>query len=240
MNLQSLTNDGKKVVNYIWIHREAVLIIIIAILLFFLLHRKPISSTTVVVDPLTLDSLHQQRDLNGKLYAIIAQKIVAMDDQGKIMDSLAKALKLKIKAIDAATIIIHKTDTFFRDTGRVKLVLIGGDTAHIVQKHDAWIDISAYAFLNPKKFFLDSISFKFRDSLYFIETHKTHLFAPTEYQVIVKSANPYIQSIQGASYRVREKQSWLTLILGGGYNLLPVTTWSVGAYIGYPVLSLKR
>lgn len=240
MNLQNLTTSGKKVVNYIWVHREALLIIIIAILLFFLLHRKPIPSTTVVVDPLTLDSLHQQRDLNGKLYAIIEQKIVDGKNQGHLIDSMAKALKIKPKTIDGATIVIHKTDTFFRDTGRVKLVLIGGDTAHVVQKHDAWIDISAYAFLNPKKFGLDSISFKFRDSLYFIETHKTHLFSPTEYQVIVKSANPYIQSIQGASYRVREKQPWLVLIAGGGYNLLPVTTWSVGAYIGYPILSLKR
>lgn len=240
MNLQNLFSDSKKVVNYIWVHREAVLIVMIAILLFLLLHRKPIPSSTVVQDPLTLDSLKQQRDLNGKLYTIIAQKIVESNAQGHLMDSLAKALKLKLKTIDGATIIIHKTDTFFRDTGRIKLVLISGDTAHVVQKHDAWIDISAYAFLNPNKFAKDSISFKFRDSLYFIETHKTHLFTPTEYQMIVKSANPYVQSIQGASYRIREKKPWLTLMVGGGYNLLPVTTWSLGAYIGYPILSLKR
>lgn len=240
MNLSNLGSNIKKVFSYIWLNREAFLIIVIAILLFLLLHHKDIPSTTIVKDPLTLDSLKQQRDINGKLYAIIAQKIVEQNNQGHLIDSLAKVLKLKLKTVDGATIVIHKTDTFFRDTGRVKLVLIGGDTAHVVQKHDAWIDISAYAFLNPNKFGRDSISFKFRDSLYFIETHKTHLFSPTEYQVIVKSANPYIQSIQGASYRVKEKQPWLTLIVGGGYNLLPVTTWSVGAYLGYPILSLKR
>ena len=241
MNLQNLVTSSKNVVNYIWTHREAVMIVIIAILLFFLLHHKPNPEQVIVKDPLTLDSLKQQRDINGKLYAVIAQKIVDERNQGHLIDSMAKALKIKPTTIQGATVVKIVVDTFWRDTGRVKLVLVGGDTAHIVQKHDSWVDIQAYAFLNPAKFGLDKIEFKYRDSLYFIETKKTHLFSPTEYDLIVRSASPYAKTVEGASYKVREKQPWLVLSAGVYYNPF-ATTWKFGPSLnlGYPILSLKK
>lgn len=244
MNLTTVLSSAKKGAAFLWINREIVMGVSIVVLIALLLHRPPtVTNTVKIIDPLTLQQLNEQKDINGKLYVTIQQSILEKNQLGKLADSLAKALKIKPKFIIGATIVKVKIDTQYRDTGSTKIVVVNGDSIHLVQHHDPWLDITAFAYTNPKNWHLDHIDFHLTDSLYFIQTYKAPFLGfigRPIYEVIVKSANQSSHIIAGSSFTVRQKVPWLILGLGGGYQLLPVQSYSLGIYVVTPIISLKR
>ena len=242
MNLTNVNNSIKTGIAFVWKYREGVLIIAIGILIFLLLHKPGVSPSTGT-DPATLQALKETKDKNGKLEVTIQQNQVEKGQLGHTIDSLAAALKIKPKFIQGVTIFITKIDTIFKDTGSVKtkIVIIGQDTVHVVQQHNAWVDISAFAYTNPKKYDLDHINYQSRDSLWVVESYKNKLFKPTEYDITIRSSNPYNHIISGSSVKVREKKPWLVFGAGLMYQPFPVgIPWNVGIFVGYPIFTLKR
>jgi hypothetical protein len=190
----------------------------------------------VVDNPLLLQQIKEMHDINNKLYAQVKVQVLDLQQVKKYNDSLAKALKLKPKYIKGATIFVVKDSIVYRDTGRI--VVINGDSVHKVSHHDQWVDIDAYAY--PKgKFNLDRIEYKSRDSLWLIRTTRTPLFGRPIDNLLIRSSNPNNTIVQGASYQVREKVPWLTVIAGGGYNPFGNKV-VVGVFAGVPIFSLKR
>jgi hypothetical protein len=241
MNLTNINTSVKGVFASIWKYREAFLIAAIAILIYLLVHKSNLPPSATTGDPATLKALKETKDKNGQLEVTISQQLVEKNQLGHTIDSLAKALKIKPRFIQGATIYITKIDTQYRDTGRIKLVVIGKDTVHIVQQHDHWVDISAFAYTNPKYYNLDHIDYQSRDSLWMVESYKNPLFGRPTYDVTLRSSNPYNHIIAGSSIKVREKVPWLVVGAGIMYQPFPVgTPWNVGIFAGYPIFTLKR
>ncbi len=214
MNLKNLVS---KTWTYISEHVKGVLLLLLAIAILYILYRPTKQVTITEKSPISLDSLHQIRDINDHLYAEIQQKTLTELEVTKERDSLAKALRTKPKYIKGEDKITIRRDTVFKDSSKV-VIEPTGDTAYKVEHHDRYTDIVAIAGKNS-----GSIAYSSRDTITRVEIEKTHWFKPTEHTILLNSANPYNTITHGGSFTVKEKTPFLT----------------IGPYIGYDIFSKK-
>src|SRR5260221_6227267 len=123
--------------------------------------NKPKSETVQVDSPLLLKQVDSFRDINGKLYAKLEEKVYTQAQVSHLLDSVAKALGIRVKTIKGVEKIVYQVDTIYKDLpARPIFIVSNGDTAYQVERHDGWNDIVATA--GPDS---GSIVFRSRDTL---------------------------------------------------------------------------
>lgn len=217
-------------------HKDVFYIVVIALLLLFtfLFIRNKNQKVAPVVDKTAkYDSLlNVLIDRNNLLYTEVKTIRVENTMYVNLVDSLAKALKLKPKFINGEDRYIFKTDTFFREVPNV--VYLGKDTVYNVRKLDNHIDVNAYA---GKDFGL--ITVKSQDTLIRIETSKTNIWGKTTDNVLLRNTNPYNKIYAGYSYSKVQKRTYLTL--GPAIIYDPFRNqFSLGVSLQYPLIQLKK
>lgn len=188
-----------------------------------------------VQNPLLLKQVDSLRDANGKLYVQLEQRVYTQAQVTHLLDSVAKALGIRVKTIQGVEKVVIKLDTVYRKLPVDTVYMNGGvEVGYKIEKHDGWNDIVATILRDSS-----SISYKARDTLTRIEVVKNPLFGPTKRYIYQTNSNPAMRINQGASFIVKEKQPYLSIGPYLGYN--PFTN-KVDAGIGVmiPLINLKK
>jgi len=226
--------------SWIYKYKDILLILGVGVLVYFLV-QKPKGITTQVTNPLQLKQVDSMRDINGKLYAQIAQQVYQLSQIKTYSDSLAKALKLKPKYIQGVDQIAEHDSIIYKEEPIVKDTTSEGGEVYTIEDHDAWSDVVAT--INARQ---DSASIKYssRDTLTRVQVVNTHTllgleYAPTTYSILIHNANPHNIIQEGASFQVAEKRTFLTIGPDLQYN--PFTNkLNLGISVQYPILQFKK
>lgn len=185
--------------------------------------------------PLALHKVDSIRDKNDKLYAKLEEKVYTQAQVNHLLDSVAKVLGIKVKYIQGAERITIKVDTVIKNIPSTPVIVEHNkDTAFRIERHDGWNDIVATA--GPDS---GSIVFRSRDTITRLEVVKVPLIGPTERYVYINHANPYVKVDQGASFKIKEKQPWLSVGPYIGYDPFQNKA-SIGVGITFPIINFKR
>lgn len=191
--------------------------------------------TKQVDTALSLHKVDTLRDKNDKLYATLEQKVYTQAQVNHLLDSLAKALGVKVKYIQGAERITVEVDTVYRNIPSHPIIIVHNkDTAFRVERHDGWNDIIATA--GPDS---GSIVFRSRDTITRVEMVKTPIIGATKRYVYINHANPYVKVDEGASFVIKEKQPWLSIGPYVGYDPFSNRA-SLGLGVTFPIITLKR
>lgn len=217
-------------------HKDVFYIIIIALLILFgFIFIRNQKKEVVIIDsnlPKYDSILKVIEDRNGKLYTEISTLRVENRMFLAMVDSLAKALKVKPKVIQGEDRYIYEIDTVFNV--KPYPVLVAKDTAYKVTKQDDYINVSAIA--GPT---VGSISIQSVDTLIRIETSKTNIWGKTTDNVLIRNTNPYNKLQSGFSYSKIQKKTFLTI--GPSVNYDPFRNqFSAGLSVQYPLIQFKR
>lgn len=223
----------KDVITSKWLY-----IAIISVLFIFFVSRtwhKPKSETVQIDNPLLLKQVDSFRDINGKLYAELEQKVYTQAQVSFLLDSVAKALGVRVRTIKGVERVVFKVDTIYKNLPSRPIFIVGNhDTAYQVERHDGWNDIVATA--GPDS---GSVVFRSRDTLTRIQITKSPLIGQTKNYIYMTNANPYNRISEGASFIVKEKQTWLSIGPYIGYDPFSNRV-SIGIGAEFPIINLKR
>src|SRR6267378_3986375 len=193
---------------------------------------KPLPEAQVN-NPLLLQKVDSFRDANGKLYAQLEERIYTQAQVNHLLDSMAKVLGIKVKNIKGVERIVYQTDTIYKNLpSRPIFIVSNHDTAYQVERHDGWNDIVATA--GPDS---GSIVFRSRDTLTRLEISKSPLIGPTKNYIYLTNTNPSNQIREGASFIIKEKQSWLSIGPYIGYDPFS-NRLSIGIGAQFPIINL--
>ena len=229
MNLRSAIREGVAVL--------FVLGVLVGGLLFWrsCQRTKKEEPSQQVQNPLLLKEVDSLRDANGKLYAQLEQKVYTQAEVNHLLDSVAKALGIRVKTIKGVERVVVKLDTVYRKLPADTIYTAGGViSGYKVEKHDGWNDIIATVLGEE-----NSISYSARDTLTRIEVVKNPLFGPAKRYIYQTNSNPAMRIQQGASFTIKEKQPYLSIGPYLGYD--PFTNRvDVGIGVTVPLINLKR
>lgn len=184
---------------------------------------------------LSLHKVDTFRDKNDKLFAQVEQQVYTQAQVSHLLDSVAKALGVKVKYIQGADKYTVQVDTVYRDLPVKRIyVLSANDTAYRVEKHDGWNDIIAVA--GPDS---GSIVYRSRDTITRYEMVKTPIIGATKRYIYLNNANPYNKIESGASFTIKEKQTWLSVGPYIGYDPF-LNKASIGIGVMFPIFNLKK
>jgi hypothetical protein len=179
-----------------------------------------------------LKELKEQRAQNGRLFAIIDQKVLSQAQLERKTDSLAKLLKIKPKNIRGATVYTTIIDTLYKDS--IIEVTTPENPTFIAEYVDAWIENKAVVNKDSGK-----LSLIIRDTPHIVQVYKNPLFKKPSLTTVVYHSNPHIKSDKGYSYTTKVKEPVLTIGPFIGYDPFQKrATLGFGASI--PLIKIRR
>ena len=111
----------------------------------FLLWKRiwsgPKRDSVQIENPLLLKQVDSLRDINGQLYAKLEQKVYTQAQVTHLLDSVAKALGIRVKTIKGIDRVSIQVDTVYRNLPVKRIYVYKGDSAYKVERHDGWNDI---------------------------------------------------------------------------------------------------
>lgn len=184
------------------------------------------------ISPIVLAPVVHSIDINGKEHSAIPTQVLDLSDtqHKRIIDSLAKIIKVKDSQIKGLEQYVSRIDTTF--VTKSTPVYIGKDTAYKVSKVDAWVNIEAIAGKDT-----GSIHFSAIDTLTRTEVHKTPLIGKSKTYVDLTNASPYVHVVEGYSFHTVDRQATITIGPYVGYDPIAKKP-SVGISIQYPIIKL--
>lgn len=169
-------------------------------------------------------------DKNGELQAKVSVLEVEYENNKRLIDSLSRALKVKPKQIKGIDKYIERVDTVLVDS----IVYIQGPDSVVISKKDAWVNIKAVGKSDSSYIEYSSI-----DTITRVEVSKSPLFGRASTEIFLHNSNPYNKITNGSSFKIREKQIWLSL--GPSIQFDPFTRKvSVGISIQVPLIKFRR
>lgn len=197
--------------------------------------NKPKTETVQVENPLLLRQVDSFRDINGRLYAKLEERVYTQTQVSHLLDSVAKSLGIRVKTIKGVERVVYQTDTIYKNLpSRPIFIVSNRDTAYQVERHDGWNDIIATAGRDS-----GSIVFRSRDTLTRIEITKSPLIGSTKRYIYLTNTNPSMQIKEGASFTIKEKQPWISIGPYIGYDPFSNRP-SIGIGVQFPIITLKR
>lgn len=188
----------------------------------------------VISSPVKFDSVKYLRDENGKLYSKLQQYIITLDNAQGTIDSLGIALNIKPKYIKGVDRTIETIDTVFSKLP-AEIVIKNGDTVYRVEKHDPWIDAIATVGKDS-----GSMSFSLTDTTTRVIVQETPLIGRGRSWVYLGHTNPYIETKEGYSFEIKDKEPWLVFGPSISYNPFSASKVTIGISATIPLIKLKR
>ena len=147
--------------------------------------------------------------INNIEYAKTLEKQITIKD--KLIDSMAKALKVKPKQIKGVDRIIIQVDTLLT----TKTVFLPSEDSSVISYKDSWVDIKAVG----KKEGSSYVNFRLTpDTTSLIRVEKKPLFKQPYTEVYVKHSNPYFNTSGASSLVIKEPKVLFSIGLVGGYD----------------------
>lgn len=201
----------------------------VVILIWHSCDRRPSAPAGILPD--TIPVVQTRVDNNGKLLAVIRSQELKIQENGRLIDSLAAALKVKPEKIKTVDRYIQRIDTVIR----TKVVYQRYLDSVVIAKKDGYIDLVAVG----RNSGISSISLKHTDTLWRTEVRRTPLFKAPYTEVIMRSSSPYNSIHRGNSFQVKQRKPFVTVG--------PILCWdirsqsyTVGLGVQFPLLLFYR
>lgn len=205
-------------------------IIIAAFVIYITISFLSQKSQSVIPDTNMDSSFRQETDKNGKLIAVINAQELQIISQNKMVDSLARALRLKTRNIQAVDRYIIRTDTIIKDS----VIVTRFEDTVIFHKKDNYLDLTGFA--SSEK---NWIELKLTDTIFRVENRHTPIFRTPYSQIYLTNANPYSKIVAGNVLKITSPKPMITI--GPSFGWDPLSGKIVPAIsVQIPVITIYR